>query len=138
MQIIVDKINVPPVHALTRAQVKILLSVVPKEWLRYIQTIHLSATLPDHSRFPRPVIYSSNRLNVCSRGLKPEQAQREVLRELAMYGLNIRPSYGHRLSKQQLKKIDEIIAPYLMYAHQEEENIVVGEGGGEEHGVNTV
>ncbi len=140
MQIIVDKINAPPVHALTRADVKALLAVVPEEWLRHVQTVHLSANLRDGSRFDRPVIYNaySRRLNVCSRYLAPDQARREILRELAVLGLKIKPSYGHKLSQQQLKEIDEVIAPYLMHAHQEEQDVVVGEGGGEEHGVNAV
>ena len=119
MQIIVDKINAPPAHALTRAEVKTLLALVPKDWLRHVQTVHLSATLPGSSRFPRPVIfsYSGNRLSVCSRGLEPEQTRREILREITVVGLNIKPSYGHKLSQQQLKEIDEIVAPYLMHAH---------------------
>ncbi len=84
---------------------------------------------------------------MCTRSLEPEQARREILRELAMIGLNIKPSYGHKLSQHQLKEIDEIITPLLeqakltqelMNAHQEEEDVVVGEGGGEEHGVNAV
>jgi hypothetical protein len=149
MRITIDKINAPPAHALTCFEIKTLLTVVPKDWLRYVQTIHVSATLPSNSRFVRPVIYSaySNRLNVCSRGLEPEQARREILRELAVIGLNIKPSYGHRPSRQQLKEVDEIIAPLLekarqaqelVHAHQEEEDVVVGEGGGKEHGVDAV
>ena len=149
MQINIDKINAPPAHALTRPEIKALLAVVPKDWLRYVQTIHLSATWPGNSRFVRPVIYDhySRRLNMCTRSLEPEQARREILRELAMIGLNIKPSYGHKLSQHQLKEIDEIITPLLeqakltqelMNAHQEEEDVVVGEGGGEEHGVNAV
>ncbi len=131
MQINIDEINAPPAHALTRQEIKVLLAVVPKEWLRHIQLVHLSATLPSNSRFVRPVIhsYSGNRLNVSTRGLEPEQAQREILRELAVVGLNIKPSNGHKLSHRQLKEIDEVVAPLLeqakqaqelMYAHEEE------------------
>ena len=80
-----------------------------------VQTVHLSATLPYNSRFVRPVIFSSysRRLNVCSRGLKREQALLEILRELAVHGLKIKPSYGHKLSHQQLKEVDEVVSPLL-------------------------
>lgn len=95
---------------------------MPKEWLRYVQMIHLSATWPGNSRFVRPVIYDySGRLNVCSWGLQPEQARREILRELALVGLNINPSYGYKLSHQQLKEIDETIAPMLEQAKKAQE-----------------
>ena len=101
MQIIVDKINATPAHALTRAEVKSLLALVPKDWLRHVQTVHLSATLPENSRFSRPVIfsYSGNRLNTGSRGLEPKQARREILRELAVLGLNIKPRHGYKFSQ---------------------------------------
>ncbi len=123
MQINIDKINASPTHALTRPEMKTLLAVVPKDWLRYVQTIHLSAIMPSNSRFVRPVIYSgySNRLNISIRGLAPEQARREILRELAVIGLNVRPSYGHKLSHQQLREIDEIITPLLEQAKQAQE-----------------
>lgn len=116
MRICIDRINSPPPHALTRAEVKDLLAVVPTEWLRFVKTIHLSATLPSSSRFNRPVILSlgsDDRLNVCSRGLEPDQARREILRELAHHGLDITPGYANRLSHQQLKEVDEAIAPLL-------------------------
>lgn len=116
MKINIDRINTPPYHSLTRADVKDLLAVVPASWLRFVKTVHLSATLPGNSRFDRPVIYiagSDGRLNVCSRGLEPDQARREILRELAHRGLGIRPSYANRLSHQQLKQVDEEIAPLL-------------------------
>ena len=149
MQINIDKINTLPAHALTRPEIKALLAIVPKAWLRHIQTVHLSATLPSSSRFVRPVIFSgySNRLNVSVRGLEPNQARHEILRELVVAGLNMKPSHGNKLSHQQLKEIDEIIAPLLeqakqaqelMHAHQEEQDVVVGKRGGEKHGVNAV
>ena len=115
MRIDVDPIHAPPSHALTRNEVKELVALVPQEWIRFIRTIHLSATLPDNSRFARPVIYSaySNRLNVCSRGMEPEQTRLEILRELARRGLSIQPSKGNNLSHQQLKEIDEVVSPLL-------------------------
>jgi hypothetical protein len=114
MKIYVEKVTTDPPHALTVKQVADLIRLVPKEWLRHIRRVNLKATLPSHSTFQRPVISSYfNGLNVCCRGLKPEVAQKEILRELAISGLRLTTRYGYRLSREELKKLDEIIAPYL-------------------------
>ena len=107
MRIQIDPADDPP-HTLTRAEVKELFALVPDGWKCYIQTIHLKATLPEHSRFERPVIYSdySNRLNVCCRSLNKAEAQTEILHELARRGLGLR---YHRLSAADLKRVDEAI-----------------------------
>ena len=111
MRILIDPADDPP-YALTRAEVKELFALVPEDWKRYIQTVHLKATLPEHSRFERPVIYSdySNRLNICCRGLSKAEAQTEILRELARPGLGLR---DHQLSATDLKRVNEAIAPLL-------------------------
>jgi hypothetical protein len=111
MRIQIDPADDPP-HALTRAEVKELLALVHEDWKHSLQTIHLKATLPEHSRFERHVIYSaySNRLNVCCRGLSKAEAQKEILRELVIRGLGLR---DHRLSAADLKRVDEAIMPLL-------------------------
>lgn len=113
MRIIIDPVPETSPHALSRGDVKTLLASVPPSWTRHIQTIHLGSTLPEHCRFPRPVIYSQNRLNVYSRGLKPDKARQEVLRELAVHGLSIQTRYGHKLSAEELRRVDEAIRPLL-------------------------
>jgi hypothetical protein len=117
MRIKIDPADDPP-HALNRSEVKELLALVPVEWTRFLQTIHLKATLPEHSRFERPVIYSaySNRLNVCCRGLSKAEARKEILRELARRGLRLP---NHKLSAADPKRIEEAIAPLLALLTEE-------------------
>lgn len=117
MRIQIDPTDDPP-HALTRAEVKALLALVPEDWKRYLQTVHLKATLPANSRFERPVIYAGyyNRLNVCCRGLSKAEAEREILRELARRALKLR---DHTLSAADLKRVDNEIAPLLALLTEE-------------------
>jgi hypothetical protein len=116
MQIIVDRIDAPPEHALTRRDVKAILAVLPKDWHIWLRIVHLKATLPEHSAFNRPVIYSTlggPRLNVCSRGLTLEVARKEVLRELAIEALSKPLRMVHRLSAAETEEIDRLIEPLL-------------------------
>ena len=114
MKFIIDKVSTLPAHALSISEIKALLRAIPADWVRYVQTVHLKATLPKHSLFDRPVIYSSysNRLNICSRGLSPQEARREILREIAARKFVPSRTYN-RLSKEELVQVDRIIAPYL-------------------------
>ncbi len=116
MKIIFDKLDNPPRHALNRQEAKMLFGLIAKEWKLKLSAVYFKATLPYNSRFERPVIYSSlgERLNVCSRGLSRKQACQEILRELAIRALHIQIRMVHRLSHTELKRVDEIIAPFLL------------------------
>ncbi|MEO7715188.1 MAG: hypothetical protein ABIY70_03220 [Capsulimonas sp.] len=115
MRISIDLIDKPPSHALDRSDIKAIFAVAPPEWRKHIQTVHVSATLPQNSRFVRSVIYSASslRLTVCSRGLTLHGARQEVLRELAVRGLKIQMRMIHRLSEADLRTVDRAIAPML-------------------------
>lgn len=115
MRIQVDPLDKPPPHALSPSDIKAILTVVPEEWKRFVSIVRLSATLPEHSRFGRPVILSSYpfRLTICSRGLSSEAAHKEVLREIAANGMKVPLRMVHRLSKADLQKVDQAIAPFL-------------------------
>ncbi len=113
MRVQVDAINKPPPHALEIRDIKAILAIVPDEWKRFVSTVRLSAERPDFSRFGRPVILSYPRLTICSRGLSRETGYKEVLRELAISGLGISLRMVHRLSKSEMQKVDEAIAPLL-------------------------
>ena len=111
----IDRVDVAPFHALTRADIKAIWAVVPAEWTTYVRQVRLSNRIWGHSRFVRPAIFSwvEGRLIVSDVGMEPDQARLEVMRELAMLGLKIKPSYGHKLSAQQLKDIDAVVLPLL-------------------------
>lgn len=117
MQVQIDHLKSPPQHALTVADIKAIFAVLPEEWRDhlYVQTVRLSATLPEHSRFERPVTYSpsARRLTICSRGMTLEQARREVLRQLALHGLWLETRRSNRLSEEETRKLDSAIAPLL-------------------------
>lgn len=122
MKVIVDKLQSPPPHALTIPEVKALFARVPAEWDLWLRVVHLKATLPENSRFDRPVIYQvlgGPCLNVCSRGLGPHQARKEILRELAIQGLRKPLRMTHRLSAAETQELDRIIAPILALVDQD-------------------
>jgi hypothetical protein len=123
MQITIDDIVNDPPHALTRRDVQALLKALPDEWNIWLKTVHLKATLPGNSRFVRPAIYSvlgGPRLNLCSRGLTPETARKEVLRELAIQAhLHRYRRRRNQLSQAELKEIDQMIEPLLKQADEQ-------------------
>lgn len=116
-RIIIDPVESNPPHALTRQEIWALFRSLPEEWDTRVRIVHLKATLPEHSRFARPVIYSSYsaRLNVCSRGLPFKTALREILRELAIEGTEFRhrERVGSRLSRHDLEYVDHFVEPIL-------------------------
>jgi hypothetical protein len=110
MKITIDKLNGPPPHALSRRDIWAIVNAVPPDWW-VPMTIHLKATLPEHSAFERPVISTGLRLNICSRGQSPHVARKEVLRELAIPFAKQRPA--NSVSQADLAEVDRVIAPIL-------------------------
>lgn len=111
----VDVLNGPPPHTLSPRDIQAIFAAIPEEWRDhlYIHTVRLSATLPEHSWFGRPVKYSGLRLTVCSRGRERRRALRDVLRELAVLGLRMPPRSFRRLSRQEMHRVDRVIAPLV-------------------------
>lgn len=122
MRIQVEALDKAPPHALNPSDVKAIFAVVPEDWQRYIRIVRLSATLPEHSRFRRPVILANFRLTICSRGLSLITAYKEALRELAVNGMKIPLRMVHRLSRADRQKVDQAIAPFMEQLIAETDN----------------
>jgi hypothetical protein len=110
MKIIIDRLDGPPPHALTREDLLAIVRAVPPQWW-IPRTFHLKATLPEHCAFKRPVVFTAFRMNIYSRGLTPEDARKEILRQLATPFGNRRP-FG-AVSKADLEGIDRAVEPIL-------------------------
>ena len=113
MKIIIDKVENPPPHALTRRDVKAVLSVIPKDWDFSLPIVHLKATLPEKTCPVRYDFLKGPKLTICSRGMTPQTVYRDILRELAIEGLRKSTRYGHRLSETELEELDRLIQPFL-------------------------
>jgi hypothetical protein len=115
MKVVSTKLNKEPYHSLSKSDISFLFKITPESWTSGIKTVVLAAELFNNSRFDRPVIYSaySNRLNILSRGLTKSAAAKQVLRELGLIGGLAKSGYANSLAKSELKKLDEVIQPYL-------------------------
>ncbi|NQZ90693.1 MAG: hypothetical protein HRT54_24305 [Colwellia sp.] len=115
MKVVSAKLNKEPYHSLSKSDITFLFRITPESWTNGIQTVVLAAELFNNSRFDRPVIYSaySNRINILSRGLTKSEAAKQVLRELGLIGGIAESGFANSLPKNELKKLDEAIQPYL-------------------------
>ena len=87
MQIMVDKVETAPFHALNRQDLQALLKAVPPEWLKYVSNIRLSATLNTSPARYVTLDILKKRLTVCSRYLTADRTRQEILRALASHTL---------------------------------------------------
>lgn len=116
IRIRIDKLAGPPEHALTRRDVRAVLSVVPKEWNVWLRVVHLKETCPHTIGGGSWVLYQflqGPRLNVYCRGEAPETVRRLILQELAIQGLGMGPRYGHALTHTEEQELARIIPPLL-------------------------
>lgn len=123
MKIITDQIQSGEQHALTRADVKNLVSLLPQEAQTQVKIVHLSNQTFTNKTFDRPVIFSSysSRLTILSRGFKPIKIVEEILIELAQSQvLEASPTgtirwalYRNHLKEKDYKFFKEQIQPYL-------------------------
>jgi len=123
MKIISDRIQSGEQHALTRADVKNLVSLLPQEARTQIKIVHLSNQTFTNNTFDRPAIFSSysSRLTILSRGFKAIGIVEEILIELAQSQvLEASPAgtihwalYRNHLKESDYQFFKERIQPYL-------------------------
>jgi hypothetical protein len=123
MKIITDQIPWGEQHAVTRADLKNLVSLLPQEAQNQIKVVHLSNQTFTNKTFDRPVIFSSysSRLTILSRGFKAIKIVEEILIELAQSQiLDSSPTgtihwalYRNHLKEKDYKFFKERIQPYL-------------------------
>ncbi len=123
MKIIIDQIQSGDQHALTRADVKNLVSLLPREAQTQIKIVHLSNQTFTNNTFDRPAIFSSysSRLTILSRGFKNIKIVEEILIELAQSQILVASPagtihwalYRNHLKEKDYQIFKERIQPYL-------------------------
>lgn len=117
MKIIFDKLQKDEQYAVSGSEIKLLWSVIPKEWVAGIKLIHFLGQNARKSRFERPVnrVLLSNKLNICATGFSENEIITQILIELVQDSgdANLRAASYNKLTKKQTAKIHEIIEPYL-------------------------
>lgn len=112
MKIIIDKINTAPNHSITKNDIKILLELLPKEWIGVAHIFKISSQMCDNSKWDRFVIQNNTTFNILSRGVEKDKVIKDLLIEIALFPNKIHPKYGHKLSNEQRKKVEMIIQPF--------------------------
>lgn len=113
MRIVVEKINSEPSHSITKDDVKIILGIIPKEWIGVAHVFKISAQMFDNSKWDRYVIQNSTTFNILSRGIEKELIIKDLLIEISLFPNRIYPKYAHKLSIEHRKKAEIIIQPFF-------------------------
>lgn len=107
VKIIEDRLRVDPPHALSDADVRLVLAAVPEAWKEGITAVRLSAALtqsqtPSQNRF-------SKTFTIISRGSTKEQTLRRVLTDLAVRGLRTQFLSWHSLTEREASRVRRIV-----------------------------
>ena len=111
MKIVADKIDDFPKHALTRADVRLILSSVPAAWSEHVKVVRLSASLSATSL--ALYAHSSETLTIASRGYTKERATHSVLFELAAHALGFKRRTFQRLQSRYQHQVESRITPLM-------------------------
>jgi len=111
MKVIEDKVAVYPPHAISKADIPIILSSLPPTWTDGIETIKLSA-------FQRPRWIAcyfdyNHTLTICSRGFTKWRTIQAILMELGAHGLGLQYQRQHRLQQRDVERLLRVIAPFV-------------------------
>lgn len=114
MRVIVDPVASAPEHALTKSQIRSMLSVLPSDWTQPIRIVRLSNGLlggpaADYS-------FISHRLNIHSRGRAVGDVIRDVITELLLHYSMTHPTPLWRLADSQRKRLNSEVEPLLVQA----------------------
>lgn len=111
MKIIVDKIDEYPRHALSKADVRLILSSVPPAWTEHVKVVRLSS-----SRSAASVAlfaHSVETLTIASRGHTRESTLHRVLVELAAHALGFKHRTFQHLQSRYQAQVESLVAPLM-------------------------
>jgi hypothetical protein len=111
MKIIVDKLDEYPGHAISRADVRLILASVPVAWSENVKVVRLSS-----SRSAASVAlyaHSVETLTIASRGRARESALRCVLAELAAHALGFKHRTFQHLQARYQARVESLVAPLM-------------------------
>jgi hypothetical protein len=111
MKIIVEKINGAPNHSVNKNDIKMLLEIIPKEWIGVAHVFKVSSQMYDNSKWDRYVIQNNTTFNILSRGIEKELVIKDLLIEIALIPNKIYTINRHKISFEQRKKMEEFIQP---------------------------
>jgi hypothetical protein len=113
MKVIEDKVTIYPPHAISKADVPVILSSLPPEWTASIQTVRLSASLGENPTIIAFFHPRDGSLLVKSRGFTKERVLRGILTELAGHALGVVFRSYRRLQKRDEPRVQRAIAPLV-------------------------
>jgi len=111
MKILADKIDEYPRHALSRADVRLILTSVPPAWSEHVKVVRLSA-----SRSAASVAlytHSGETLTIASRGCTKERALYAVLAELAAHALGFKRRTFQHLQSRYQHQVESLVTPLM-------------------------
>src|SRR5260370_38008670 len=111
MKIIVDKIDEYPRHAISRADIHLILSAVPPAWSENVKVVRLSASRSAAS----VALYaqSGETLTIASRGHTKEDTLHRVLVELAAHALGFKHRTFQHLQSRYESQVENFVAPLM-------------------------
>jgi len=113
MKVIEDKVTLYPPHAISKADVPIILSALPAEWTAGIRSVRLSSS---HRENPTVIAFffpPDGTLMIKSRGFAKERVLRALLTELAGHALGVVFRTYRRLQKRDEARIGRVVAPLV-------------------------
>lgn len=115
MKFVIGKFSSEPFHALNKQALTVLFKLAPKEWMKNVSTVVLSAKVLKKTKIEQAVMYepATNKLTILSRGLTREDTARQVLIELAVAAGEIPSINPTKASKQQNEELDVLVGAYL-------------------------
>ena len=109
MKIIVDKIDELPRHALSRADIQLILSSVPPTWKENVKVVRLSASRSAAS----VALYAPETLTIASRGHTKESTLHCVLAELAAHALGFKRRTFQHLQARYESQVEALVVPLM-------------------------
>jgi hypothetical protein len=113
MKVITDKIDKEPGHAISRADVRLIVSAVPTEWTEQIRVVRLSASLSAIGVALYAHSSSGDVLTISSRGHTKEIVLRCVLSELVTHALGFKTGTFQHLQARHHAQVERLIAPLM-------------------------
>jgi hypothetical protein len=111
MKIVADKIDDHLKHALTRADVRLILSSVPPAWSEHVKVVRLSASRSAASL--ALYAHSVETLTIASRGFTKERAVNSVLSELAAHALGFKRRTFQHLQSRYQHQVESLVTPLM-------------------------
>ena len=115
VKIIVDKIDAPPGHALSKRDVQEIIARLPLNWRAILRCVHISASRSATA----PVLYdgSEMKLTVAGRGRTWDDTLHRFLVELAAHALGFKHRTFLHLQSRYAAEVEGAVGPIYAVVH---------------------